>query len=274
MPEKHRSTDPALGVDDGLAVDRNRIALPGRFVSLIVASSHGGTVSLGHVALDEDNLGELARTLWATKFESLSVEQKVQWSAIYMYASARSEVDPDTERALPSIAVDLRPWLLRARDLWKRYGVEVPEGALAAAVTRAIADRSREPHDDDQPEDDPSFSLYVERLLPVLGSNRLRIRVIPDDATEPSSRRVRFRLRVHGRRDVDLQIEDAPGGTFEGESVSVPIGEAGTEVLFRLYATEPLDDLPVEVYRSLSNGWNAVVAGFRAWQREPRSRSR
>jgi hypothetical protein len=248
----------------------DRVPLPGRFISIIRAAARASSppLPLDAIALDAPDEAEMARMLWyhfGTRFNGLSVEQRVQWAAVYMFACARESPDGEETRALPAVGLDLLPLLRRARDLWVRHGVDVPDAAFAASVDRVARDRASELPDDDG-DDDPSFTLTVEKMLPVLGRNRLRMRIEADDGAEPrSARPVRFRLRVPGRSDVRVVIEDAPGASkFDAESVWVPIGENGVEVVFRLYAGEPESEVPVEVFR---HGGRSLGTGeFRAWK--------
>ena len=213
------------------------------YVQLVIARSTGlgrRRLRLSEIDLDTEE-GVIADTVAgdAETFAHLSAEDGDRWGALVLYIFARSAAMP---RLRVSDRRRLAPAHVRAISagavLWQVNGISGADRALAAFTTSNGAFA--------RPSATSTWHLEVEHLASEHGLERIRVRAV-EDAVGTSVTVVPVALRVPGRSDVRVKLEDLPRVSHTDTCVHIVSGDQWTELSFRLLGSAH-ERVPLEVF--------------------------
>jgi len=221
-----------------------------RLISAASSSIAGRLPSLGEIQIgaDEEALRALLAQHRMSGFAGLSVERCVYWGALYLFLAAQAARSP-----APGIMLDepMTPaqleWVRKGADFWggrKVLGAAEAYFSFRDALLAAGAIVSPVENQEAVP---PPYRLEAESMLPILGRNRLRVRLVSQD-TEANTDACAVVVTVHTptRTDIHPRIEDAPGASVTDNSVELSSGGDWTEIVFQLEGPVE-DDVPIEM---------------------------
>jgi hypothetical protein len=227
------------------------------FIRRIRATATKGT-ALGEVA--EVEVGEAAQVVQQhlSVAPPLTVEQEVDWAALYLFVVARCVrlelAPPLPPRPLTSREVQA---LKSAMRVWTTGGVAEADRALQwlldGPLSQPGAVQGSRPNPD-------RWTVTAEVLPSILGNHRLHV-TLDAAADEAVSEAVDFELRAMGSGECTVVVSQAIGAGLKGSRIAVPVDGDGCEILFVLRGPRT-ENVAVELTSPVAFGWALRLDGL------------